>query len=378
MMARVSTGPNLPRGLVTGTRRNLPFRRVNSSGPGSGNLPSPLAVSSPAAMTGGVSAAAGGVIDPNWRPPVAPPPYVPPPPTPSPAPPPTNRTFQDPRRPSDDPRIADLLRALTEAGKTPGTPGVTPLDLSSVNAKSAQLQALSAALMRGEGIATPDLSNDHAAQAFALTKRREEERAREAEAAALGASGVAGSGDFDARVAQLREQAGQSIAANNAELTNKRPSEARGTAMSGAQLNLSDLDRQTRGLQAEHETRVEQQRIQEAKNAAARGDRLALLQILMQGDKGKQDAFERERDRIAAERRVDLQFQREQTERRFQEARQREQDRIREELARLDLERAKRENEREKGRGDRGLGGRGGGLFIPGGNTYGTNWGVRR
>ena len=326
-MARVSTGPNLPRGLVTGTRRNLPplvvdssgpgtgnlppvdssgpgngnlpFRRVNSSGPGSGNLPSPLAVSSPA-MTGGVSAASG-VIDPNWRPPVTPPPYVPPPPpTPPPPPPPTNRTFQDPRRPSDDPRIADLLRALTEAGKTPGTPGVTPLDLSSVNAKSAQLQALIAALMRGEGITTPDLSNDPAAQAFALTKRREEERAREAEAAALGASGVAGSGDFDARVAQLREQAGQSIAANNAELTNKRRSEALGTAMSGAQLNLSDLDRQTRGLQAEHETRVEQQRIQEAKNAAARGDRLALLQILMQGDKGKQDAFERERDRIAA------------------------------------------------------------------------------
>lgn len=340
-MAIVRTGPNLPRGLVEGPRRFLPPVVADSSGPGNGNLPTrvvrpggptnlPPASNQPitsAATRGGVvSSAAGagngtGAVDPTYRPPVAPPPANDTRPPVAPPPPVRPRTFQDPQRPSDDPRIAELLRALTG-------------DKASNEAnriRSAELEKLIQQFMRGEGIQTGDMSNDPAAQAYAVAKQREAERMREAAAAQVGASGVDGSSELATRAAQIREAVGTDIASNNAELTNKRRAEALATAMSGANLQLTELQRR----------QMEQQ--------AASGDRLALLNVLINKDKGEKDSYEREKDRIAAERAREVAFQREQQEKRYQEARQREMDRIREEQARLELERKKREAEREKG-----------------------------
>ena len=294
-----------PRRITPPGQGNLPTRQVVSHPggefgpngpivprtvtPGSGNLPRGLVTSQ--AATGAVSAPGGVAIGPPRYTPPPPPPTTPRPPV---APPPgPNRTFQDPRRPSDDPRIQELLRALT---------GDKGADANSI-ARNAELQKLIERLMRGEGISTPDMSTDPAAQAYAVAKQREAERMREAAAAQVGASGVSGDSELATRAAQIREATGESIAANNADLTNKRRTEALTTAITGANLQMTDLQRQDQARRA------------------ASGDRLALLQVLMAGDKTKQDAYEREKDRVAAERARDIEFQRTQREQRYQEAR---------------------------------------------------------
>ena len=282
-----------PRGGEFGPNGSIVPPRV--SPPGGGNRPRGLVSSRASANTTAAVSAPGGVVigPPRYTPPTEPPP--PPPRPPVTPPPPPNRTFQDPRRPTDDPRIADLLRALT---------GDKGADANSI-ARNAELQKLIERLMRGEGISTPDMSTDPAARAYAVAKQREAERMREAAAAQVGASGVSGDSELATRAAQIREATGESIAANNADLTNKRRTEALTTAITGANLQMTDLQRQDQARRA------------------ASGDRLALLQVLMAGDKTKQDAYEREKDRVATERARDLEFQRKQQEARYQEERSR-------------------------------------------------------
>ena len=340
----------------------------------------------------GSTSLAGGVIDPNWHPPKPPtaPPPAPPPPTPPPyqpppappAPPvyrppiaPTAPTTAPPGR---DPRIEALLKAL--GGKTT----VQPLDLSATTARSEGLQALLQQLMRGEGIAIGDQSNDPAARAYAIQKRREAERMRESEAARHGASGGADAGGFDARVAQIGEQTGESIAANLADITNKRKGEALQTAITGANLQMSDLDRETRGKQLEYQSRFDAERLKRegtqtllqallAQDAASRGDYQRDI------DRGREDAaretdYQRlQSDQQRGDAREDTaretDYQRRLTEQRFQEQREAETRRIREEMARLELERARREEEDRK----RQTGGGGrwrGGVIAPGWRGY--------
>lgn len=166
-----------------------------------------------------------------------------------------------------DPRIAQLTSALGENLNVKGP------DYSSINARSTQLQNLMSAMMRGEGMDVGDLHNDPEARAFRIAKLRETELGRESEANRLAASGMTGSGDFDTRVAGLNEAAGTAIAGNEAALTGKRRSEKMGTAVTGAQLELNDLNRLTQNENERYRSDFE-------KASADRSSKQALLSAL--------------------------------------------------------------------------------------------------
>lgn len=199
----------------------------------------------------------------SYKPPTAPPTptYVPPPkpvgvqmaPAPAAAPPPPS--FQPPA-PVKDPRIDALIAQLSKQSQpTTYAPSGNTAALqqqiqdsikssSSNSGQSAQLQALMSQLMSGNGPKIGDVSNDPAAVAYDVAARRSAEEARGSEAARQGASGLAGSGDFDARLAQINEATGQDVAGFKAGLANQRQTEATQNAVTGAGLQLSDLERQ--------------------------------------------------------------------------------------------------------------------------------------
>ncbi|MGH7175757.1 MAG: hypothetical protein ACREJC_00125 [Tepidisphaeraceae bacterium] len=102
------------------------------------------------------------------------------------------------------------------------------------NAPSPEAERLGQ-LARGTGFNLPDVNTDPEAVSFNVAAQREQEANRQAEADRLGASGVTGSGAFDARVAQLREQAGEKVAGFRAALTGRRRTEQLGTAQLSAQ-----------------------------------------------------------------------------------------------------------------------------------------------
>ena len=217
---------------------------------------------------------------------------------------------------ANGPQISDLERQIRETTDAFGSA------TSKNTAQSAQLQALLSQLMKGEGINIGPVNNDPEAQAFRVAKLRESERARESEAARLGASGITGSGDFDARVGQINEAAGTDIAGFEANLMGKRRKEATQTALSGANLQLADLDRQRQDTALAGSTKLNA--LQNLLNTLMESDaRRASLstqsrqQLLAQlfGEQGRvqgsatntaqtstQDAFEAERLRMEQER----------------------------------------------------------------------------
>lgn len=317
------------------------------------------AIGSATSAAGG-GAYPGGVIDPTWRPPPPKPeapPVQPPTYTPPTAPPPI-QGGPGTQPPPRDPRLDELLRQLSEGGGA-----VDPLDLSSLNSRGAALSKLLAQLMRGEGITIGDQSNDPAARAYAVQKRREAERAMEAEASAAGANAGLAGGGLEGRAAQLREHTGEAIAANLADITNKRKAEALQTAITGANLQMSDLDRETRGLVAQHQSRVDAERL-------GREGQQTLLQALLSQDAMAQSNYQRDIDRRRDDSRSELDFQRDFAERRFQEQRESEMERLRQELLRQEVERNKRELELQQRNGGGSIRPGGGGFYAPSAPRY--------
>ena len=207
--------------------------------------------------------------------------------------------------------------------------------------------------MRGEGVTVGDQSNDPAARAYQIQKRREAERMRESEAARLGASGLAGSGDFDSRVAQIGSETGEAIASQVADLTNKRRGEMLTTAITGANMQMSDLDRQARSKQAEYGSRLDREKLAAADRDTQRADRQRLLEVLLTQDTARRGESERatERERMIAEQRWRDDADRRYNDQRFDREQQvgANERRLREEMLRLDLERSQREAEKTKG-----------------------------
>lgn len=206
-------------------------------------------------------------------------------------------TFQ-PASGTADPRITALQAELNQqASLTSGAPASQPGGGGGATAQQAQFRALLAQLMRGEGINVGPVSTDPEAAAFRVARRREQERARESEAARLGASGVEGRGEFDAALAGLEEATGESIAGFEGALTGRRRREATDRAVTGAQLQLADLDREQRA----EEARLER----EGRTAAiSREQKMNLLNVLM-SEQARQDVESRAR---AAEARTAAQF----------------------------------------------------------------------
>lgn len=244
------------------------------------------------------------VAPPGSRPPVSP---LPPAPTPAPvyAPP-----------PAADPRINNLIRAIQDGTDGTGQQqqasastsrlaelsrpvNVRPLDMSDIEGQGAQVKALMQALMRGEGPSVGDVSRDPEAQAYAVAKEREAARMREEAAARLGASGVEGSGDFDAEVLGIREATGEAKARQVAELTGRRRAEMLNTALSGANLQMSDLERQARNRQTEYLSQVDLERMrregilaQSTAEAGRTGTELTAKQRLLETLLGERDRGE--------------------------------------------------------------------------------------
>lgn len=216
---------------------------------------------------------------------------------------PTGPTAQQTTRPSPtyqrDPRLDDLIRQLQrQTGGTPQGP-LRELDLSDVEAQGGQLRDLLAQLMRGEGInVSSDVSGDPEAQAFSIARRRAAERERESAAARAAVEG--GGDDLGMRAAQIAEQAGVDIAAQQAGLVGKRRDQALQTAITGANLQLGDLDRQAKLKTTEHQSYLEGERLrragEEAEAARQSGNTQRLLDVLMSEDARKQARFDRQSD----------------------------------------------------------------------------------
>lgn len=198
-----------------------------------------------------------------------------------------------------DPRLDELIKQLQrQTGGTPQGP-LRELDLSGVEAQGGQLRDLLAQLMRGEGInVSSDVSGDPEATAFSIARRRAAENERESAAARAAVEG--GGGDLDMRAAQIAEQAGVDIAAQQAGLVGKRRDQALQTAITGANLQLSDLDRQAKLKTTEHQSYLEGERLrragEEAEAARQTGNTQRLLDVLMAEDARKQARFDRESD----------------------------------------------------------------------------------
>ena len=154
--------------------------------------------------------------------------------------------------------------ALTARLRAPAE-DIAPADFSGLEEEQGLLRARLEALLRGEAPDIGDISNDPEARAYRLASLREEETARGSEAERLAAQGLSGSGDFDSRVAQLRERTGEAIAAQEAGLTGQRRREAQQAAITGGGLTMQDLARRA-GL----EQTLYQGRLQEAGLAEGR------------------------------------------------------------------------------------------------------------
>ena len=168
-----------------------------------------------------------------------------------------------------DPRIARLLQELSQQASDPASAAsavtlarlrapveVAPPDFTGVQAQSEKLQALIRELMAGRGPETGPVAADPEAVAYRAAAQRSGERQREAEAARQGATGTTGSGDFDARLAQIREATGEDIAGFEGALTGRRRQEATSTALSGANLERSELERQTQAERDRYQARL--------------------------------------------------------------------------------------------------------------------------
>lgn len=194
-----------------------------------------------------------------------------------------------------DARIDELFRRMSGGGGSSSS-SLGPLDLSDIDRRGGQLQSLLAQLMRGEGINVGDQSNDPAARAYAVAKQREAERLREAEAARGAVEGGLAGGDADARAAQIRESTGEAIAANNADLTNRRRTEAIATAIQGAGMQMSDLERQANMRRSEYDSKVTGERLRMEGEAGERSNTQNLLNALLSQDQMNRSSFDRQQE----------------------------------------------------------------------------------
>lgn len=223
---------------------------------------------------------------------------------PSPAP-----TFQSPRiaRTGIDPRIENLTAGL--ARPIERDPDVSNLlaelrananlanpEIASLRAEQAREHESALALRqrleglgRGEGINVGTIAEDPEAVAFRVAQERDLQRARESEADRLAASGTTGGGDFESRLAQLREASGEEIAGFEGALGGRRRTEAIQAAVSGANLEAQQRAARQTDLQRLMETLLEQDannralRLQATLNRGGEGraGQLALLQTLL-------------------------------------------------------------------------------------------------
>jgi hypothetical protein len=154
-----------------------------------------------------------------------------------------------------------------------------------VNAESASIQSLLAELAQGRGLPAFNAALDPAAVAYRNARTRQAQNMRAGEADALGASGTAGSGDFNARLDQIKEAAGQDIAGFEGDLSNSRRGEALDTAMTGATLRLSDLNRQTGTAEAAADRA---QRAEESRRAGV----ATAASLEQQGQQGKTQSLQ--------------------------------------------------------------------------------------
>lgn len=189
-----------------------------------------------------------------------------------------------------DPRIASLLATLEQQAKTPAASAVRAPDFSRQEAQGTEIRGLLSKLARGEGVAPiTNIGADPEAAAYRVAKTRAAERARESEAARLGASGLTGGGDFDARLAGIQEATGEDIAGFEAGLAGKRRGEAITNAMQGANLSLSDLDRQTQQELARYNAEFGAEQAGRGRQTASTTQLLNAL--LAQEGAGADDAF---------------------------------------------------------------------------------------
>ncbi len=187
---------------------------------------------------------------------------------------PQPQPLPQPERPAapvfDASKFSDRLAQLSGPSKVQGP------DFSGYRQQQEALQARLEALMRGEGINIGDVSGDPEARAYRVAKEREAARARQSEADRLGASGMTGSGDFDARVAGIRESTGEAIASQQAGLAGRRRLEAQQGAIQAAGLTLSDLDRKFGQERTKFESELERERSERSRLAEALGQEIAI------------------------------------------------------------------------------------------------------
>lgn len=202
-----------------------------------------------------------GVIAPGWKPPAPKPPVIVAP-TPAPAPDPMIEQLKQQLKVSQNTTGGGANSQATARSADLASPvNVPALDLSGIESQSAELKALMSKMMKGQGFDNIDIAGDPAARAYSVSRRRAAENSRAAEAERLAASGVTGSGEFDSSLAQIRELSNEDIASNEADIVNRRRGEAMSTALAGAGLKLSDLDRQSRDKRAAYDAEIEKERI---------------------------------------------------------------------------------------------------------------------
>lgn len=181
-----------------------------------------------------------------------------------------------------DPRIEQLLSALStnSSGMPWNEPEIPGPDFSGLANQQSQLESTLRALQTG-GVGTPNVTNDPEAVAYRAASDRATDQARQAEAERMGASGMTGSGDSDARLAQLREAAGQDVAGFTAGLANRRREQNQAGAVSGANLSLQDLQRQMAQQQAIFGGRLEQANMRRQAAGSQRQQQMELLRSLL-------------------------------------------------------------------------------------------------
>lgn len=155
------------------------------------------------------------------------------------------------------PVTAPTVAAPDFSGITPITaPNVAAPDFSGIQGQQQQLQARLSELLAGRGIDVGDVSTNPEAVANRVAVERAATQQQQAEAERLAASGMTGSGESDARNAQIREQTGTQVAGFNAGLAGRLRSEAQAGAIQGAGLSLNDLSQQMAQQQALYGARV--------------------------------------------------------------------------------------------------------------------------
>lgn len=308
-------------------------RRVTAPPRGGPVSQNPLAPSiGPLSPVSSAQSVAGAVQIPQYRPPTAPPPPSAAPIPPTPPPTVVAPRLPEPDAPSTNPRVQLLLQEM-QTGETRDQDRAL---------QNQQLSDLLSQLMRGEGIKIGDVSNDPAARAYAVARQRSVARAREEEAAMAAANPGMQGGAFEGRAAQLREAAGEDIARNLADVATKRRGEALSTAITGANLQISELARQAQDRQAD------------------KTDKLRLLDVLLADDGRKRSTYEAERDRQFRAQDRDTVYGRDQAERRYQEQREAERQALRDQLLRDDVTESKRRmDEANRNRSRRAGGGTG-------------------